>query len=237
MAITMKEVITRTRQAYQAIDKGVSLTAKQMKATCTKGCAGCCYMLVSTTFVEAMTIADYLIRNRTPEQLVEIRAKLKERSDLFRRSETNRSTIFRDKTPCPFLEVESEFHGTCSVYGSRPLTCRMHYVVSDPKLCMPPHVMDCDIIDVTKPTWAAIQHISGGNEMLASFGPLEPLVLHALDVAEGKTDIGALELAYWRQRILQMFSHDRAIQERLGIEDKYVKEGEDHGETDGGPTS
>lgn len=223
MLVPVKNIFKKVRQIYTGIDKQVSAQATRMKATCTKGCAGCCYQLVSTSFIEALLIADFLLRNRTPEELKEVTQKLTAATARYRFSQ-NRTTLFLEKEPCPFLITgEAPFTGTCSIYAARPLTCRMHYVVSDPKLCEPTQSYLCDIIDVRDATNQAVKIISGGSDVFASYGPLEPLVLHALEVSQQEKAVPSLlELEYWRRRIMSMINHDRAAQEEQGIKNKYI---------------
>jgi len=221
--VPVRNIFKKVRQTYDTVDKQVGAQAARMKATCTRGCAGCCYQLVSASFIEALLIADFLLRNRKPEELETITQKLRTASARFRFSQ-NRTSLFLEKQPCPFLVAgEKPFTGECSIYAVRPSTCRMHYVVSDPKLCEPTQSYLCDIIDMRGPAAEVVRVISGGSEVLASYGPLEPLVLHALEVSQNENATPSLlELEYWRRRIMAMISHDRAVQEANGIRDKYA---------------
>ncbi len=74
-------------------------------AICARGCGHCCHVHVPITDFEAQYIGNHIGTNPV----------------------TLKQNIYHDrmefsgKTPCPFLN-----NGECSIYESRPLTCRMH---------------------------------------------------------------------------------------------------------------
>jgi Fe-S-cluster containining protein len=74
-------------------------------AACARGCGHCCHVHVPIADFEAKYIEDHT--GTTPVALG--------------RSLRHDRMEFSGKTPCPFLT-----NGECSIYQSRPLTCRMH---------------------------------------------------------------------------------------------------------------
>jgi Fe-S-cluster containining protein len=221
--VAVKDVLRYARQTYQQADKLVADKAKQLKATCTKGCSACCYQLVSVSFIEALVVADYLVRNRTLDEIALLKEELKIQSDRLR-FERNRLTLFEARVPCAFLKLSAPYVGECTVYGSRPLACRLQYVVSDPKHCSPdspdPNV---GLVDVSKLHVSALRAITGGSPQLAGHGPLAPMVLLAIEAAETGEHPSPLQLEYWHRRTEAMLNYSRAQMEIHGIKETYVK--------------
>lgn len=74
-------------------------------AACARGCGHCCHVHVPIADFEAHYIGDHI-------GVAPVALKQGIRHDRME---------FSGKTPCPFLN-----NGECSIYESRPLTCRMH---------------------------------------------------------------------------------------------------------------
>lgn len=223
--VPVKDVLKKVRQTFQQVDEFATEKAKRMKATCKFGCSACCYQLVSISFIEALVIADYLVRNRSMEQLTELKVKLREQSGRLRFKE-NRRTLFEARVPCVFLKMtDGPYVGECEIYRSRPLACRLQYVISDPEHCSPDSIVTgVDLVDMTQPHSAALKVICGGVPMLASHGPLAPMVLLALESAETGKNPSELDLEYWRRRTGAMLRSASAEMERHGIQESYVDE-------------
>jgi Fe-S-cluster containining protein len=103
--------------------------------SCRPGCFACCGQHVLATAVEARALVEYVRREFSA---AEIRA-LKHRALRWHRWDRRRlqpvtsgRTSKEDPPPCPLL-----ISGICSVYPMRPLTCRTHFVATDPWYCRP----------------------------------------------------------------------------------------------------
>ncbi|MCB0322500.1 MAG: YkgJ family cysteine cluster protein [Bdellovibrionales bacterium] len=134
----------------EAVEK---TTARGRPISCGRGCSACCYMMVETSWDEAVELAAF-IRKR-PKQIRDelirrVKAAARERRKFFslRRSTerycrptasgkeaTNKVTedyFYDRKRPCPLLDQEK---GICSVYPARPTACRLHIVSSPAQQC------------------------------------------------------------------------------------------------------
>jgi len=79
--------------------------------TCHAGCDGCCYQQFTVFPVEAHHLAQ-AVTALAPEAQQRLLARIRQ-DDPWR--------IIDTSTPCVLLE-----HGCCSLYGHRPLICRIH---------------------------------------------------------------------------------------------------------------
>lgn len=145
------------QHVYPVIDLMVEATVREveaddMKITCHKGCAHCCHLLVEIFWEEGIELAAGLLK--LPE---------KTQINWFKRIQSNAeefqalcaqdpewqpyATVFSDDEmeltdelcdayfkdharPCAFL-----VDNVCRVYDTRPSSCRLHMVASDPALC------------------------------------------------------------------------------------------------------
>lgn len=100
----------------EAFEKSKNINKKDI--TCRKGCSFCCHIDVDINEDEAAYIVHYCKENNiqiNKEYLSKQPAKAREKTEYAR---------------CVFLE-----NNECSIYEARPVMCRKHYVVSEPKLC------------------------------------------------------------------------------------------------------
>lgn len=133
------------RSVYEAVDRGLQTAPEYETATCKKGCAACCRMLVVTTYPEAVALV-----SRFPKEVDRARPQLE--ADLAALTEVainaavpmgvahmldrERHIAMADgwwalQRPCPFLSAEN----TCTVYEARPLACRNYLVQTEPEHC------------------------------------------------------------------------------------------------------
>lgn len=85
---------------------------------CEPGCSACCFQPVPVTAVEALTIADYLQENMSPQRLHDVRVRLQQNTS---RNSTHTSSAENDNPiRCAFLGEDRK----CAVYPVRPLRCR-----------------------------------------------------------------------------------------------------------------
>jgi Fe-S-cluster containining protein len=222
--VSLQRVIEHARKIYADIDPQARQRAAELNTTCTKGCAACCYQLVACSLAEAFIIADELLRTRSAHQLKRILAQLDNQCELLRQNDARLATFLKQR-PCALLDVDKEnpFKGFCSVYESRPLACRLQYVTSDPRLCQPDEIYECTIMDTVELQIQAMKMITGGNPILSAFGPLQPLLAHALRVGAGVEPLDEDYLNVWQERARGYLEHDAQMQVVLGKKDKYVK--------------
>jgi len=131
--------ISKVKQIYNEIDREIS---KEKKA-CYKGCSACCYQQIEIMNFEKEAIRTYVSDNIKGDLLVKVKQGLNEWLDFFDKNTLNDKPldgkeifeIFNRTAAikglrCPFL-----INDICSIYEMRPLTCRIHYVEDNPKLC------------------------------------------------------------------------------------------------------
>jgi len=135
----------RVLPLYQAIDVSTKAAADKENATCLRGCAHCCYSLVACSVLEAIPIAEYMLKSALwAPRLTKVKAKLEEEAALVDQlgglrgpagsTDTSLSYMAR-KIPCTFLKKNKD----CAIYSLRPVACRLYYVVSDPEQCSLDH--------------------------------------------------------------------------------------------------
>lgn len=109
--VSLPQRVAKMNARYAIKLKAVLHTADQIFdhagkfAACARGCGHCCHVSVPITVAEAQVMGQQL-GVRPVEITRSIRHELSE---------------YGSHTPCPFLK-----NGECSIYESRPLTCRMH---------------------------------------------------------------------------------------------------------------
>jgi Fe-S-cluster containining protein len=99
--------------------------------TCAPGCSACCHQLVWIELIEAQQIMD-----RYPRVVARVRANLEAQAELCETQlpeapKLAASAWWRAEQTCAFLGDDQR----CSIYDVRPMTCRVHYVVSPPEQC------------------------------------------------------------------------------------------------------
>jgi Fe-S-cluster containining protein len=101
------------------------------KISCKKGCAACCHQAVSCSQKEAALLAKQIKEGNVEIDLT-LLEKQAENLKVLESIEFWRLPIPERK--CVFLSDEN----TCMAYKYRPLVCRTHFVLSDPKICATP---------------------------------------------------------------------------------------------------
>lgn len=142
-------LMRRLGEEAQALE--VTRLAEQGRiASCQKGCAACCRMLVPLSAPEAFAVLDW-VRSRPVEQQSRIRARFAEAkvrllshgvwqqlSDICGASDHSSDEALDEvnqryyalRLACPFLEEE-----TCTIYDERPAACRELLVTSPADRC------------------------------------------------------------------------------------------------------
>lgn len=108
--------------------------------SCRDKCSACCRQPINTLLPEVHAIAQYIKRTFTFEQKEALKKRTEEWFDWIRNDfrkllaqGMDETEAFYEHGPgCPLLEEKS-----CSVYPVRPTSCRLHYVASDPRNCLP----------------------------------------------------------------------------------------------------
>ena len=106
--------------------------------TCELGCSHCCRFYIVTNPAEAYTLAKYVRRELSADQISDLRMQTQQwhewensRPGRYPSASTGEETDFADYDhSCPLL-----VNGTCSVYPVRPVVCRTHFVCSPPLCC------------------------------------------------------------------------------------------------------
>jgi len=129
---------------YSAVDQvtadGVARLRREqgIVPACKRGCCHCCRYHIVTNIAEAHTLAQYIRREFSADQIAELRRRT-ERWHAWDNSRPGRHPappvarpidLFRNDPYCPLL-----VDGVCSVYPVRPVACRTHLVHSHPRLC------------------------------------------------------------------------------------------------------
>ncbi|MCG6910453.1 MAG: hypothetical protein LJE94_10065 [Deltaproteobacteria bacterium] len=136
-------------------------------STCKRGCFYCCGQHILTNIAEAQALGHFIKQELSLCQIEDLRIRTQKwhEWDKMRRGRRDAAhSVEQLASPayhyCPLL-VEGE----CSVYPMRPLTCRTHFVCSDPSACRhasdPGSVEDdptalATVLEVTNPFSAKI---------------------------------------------------------------------------------
>lgn len=143
--------------------------------SCGKGCAHCCSLLCTCTFVESLLIAETLIEKGELEELL---PRLREAAKATDYPGVNTGSYFSKNIPCVFLK-----DGACSIYEIRPSACRFHFAISPPEQCSPEAktgTTQLDLQRLEQSVWMASREVLNilfkGDESLLA-GPLALMVL------------------------------------------------------------
>lgn len=224
MNVKVSDILKHARQHYQALDKHIAQAiAPRSDLRCTRGCAACCYLLVTCSFIEVMVIAERIMRTYTPEE----RQRLIEQLDAASARILDKEQYMREQRPCVFLRLGEGggYRGECTIYSSRPLACRLHFVSTDPALCSPDDpTTDVGMLDTREAHLMSMRILSGDNPLLVTVGPMAPLLAEAIRcLSTNRWPPSTLVLEQWRRRGMAMLNHDREMLVRLGKTERYVK--------------
>ncbi len=131
----MKNKLQHVKHAHTVFDHRFSGLMKRnpgFKVTCSKGCSACCSEAVYVLADEAKLI----IRSIPPEELAGVTERTRawlERAKTSKMLEAHIPHVFAYRSAqlvCPLLK-----DGLCLVYANRPLGCRGHNAIGEPKLC------------------------------------------------------------------------------------------------------
>jgi Fe-S-cluster containining protein len=174
----------RLLQVYEELDPLIQDAATKMKAQCRAGCASCCHLFNLISFPEAVAIAEYIVKHdglrRTIPQITQkLTIQLKD-VDLSGDSKKARQSYFEKQHACVFLNSATSL---CTIYPVRPMTCRSHYVVSDPKSCQVQETGDVaslDLRDMELYVASEASHVSKQCGVDFLMGPFQVMVMWAI---------------------------------------------------------
>ena len=143
IAITTQENIVR--QAYRAMDEAAARGLEKLSSedgivpTCKPGCYHCCRFHILTNIAEARTLAQYIKRELSEEQINDLRMRTQQwhawdnsRPGRYPSDNIDCKTDLSNYIHyCPLL-----VNGACIVYPVRPGVCRTHFVCSHPLFCL-----------------------------------------------------------------------------------------------------
>lgn len=134
----MTNAVDRLRVIQASADEWAMGARESHEVSCQVACAACCTHLVPTTLPEA-TAALSAAMAQHPKLMMARQQKVKDDhnklANLVKKHDGDAAEIEkawkRQKVPCVFLGAGKR----CLVYGSRPVACRTHLVVSEPDEC------------------------------------------------------------------------------------------------------
>lgn len=121
----MKDRTLKILQTFTERDSR-NLNASGLTISCGKGCNACCSQWIGAQYLEAKACVDYASKAGLDIDLSEVTRQ----SEAALAGGVTRINWF-NRYKCIF-STES---GACGVYPCRPLACRSHHVVSDPRGC------------------------------------------------------------------------------------------------------
>lgn len=129
---------------YSSVDKSTASGLDRLRReegitpSCELGCNHCCRHHVVADTAEAHTLAQFVKREFSPEQIDDLETRTRQwhawdnsRPGRVPSVNIGGQSDLSDYDHCCPLLVE----GACSVYPVRPVVCRTHYVSSDPLSC------------------------------------------------------------------------------------------------------
>ena len=157
---------------YMKLDAVAEAAAKKLGATCKKGCAHCCYLLTLIGPSDGVVIAEHILNQENWKSWL---PKLSKAAGEATYEGINKTTYFRKRLPCPFLDLATN---ACSIYEKRPACCRFHWVLSPPEDCSPnapekTKTIGINLVDLESRTWAVDFRIA--NDVGLPIPPAAPI--------------------------------------------------------------
>lgn len=163
---------------FARLDASVARVLAGKPVSCSRGCAACCYQLVTIGIGEALWIADWVDRQpdaRDWGRRLATDAAVQENAGLV--------DHFERHVPCTFLDLATN---ECRIYERRPSACRYHFVRTPPENCAlgaaDPHTERYDTGETARYLAELDGAIFAQNPRLGppTLGLLPHLVLYAL---------------------------------------------------------
>jgi Fe-S-cluster containining protein len=105
-----------TRGRNKVMDETAESYAAAAGAECRPGCVSCCYLMVSGTPFEILSIARQVLETKSPGEIEGLKERLRKVSEV----PLDSTLRVKAAIPCALLE-----NGRCSTYEQRPSVCRM----------------------------------------------------------------------------------------------------------------
>jgi Fe-S-cluster containining protein len=129
---------------YASVDSATTSILERLRnedglvPTCRLGCSHCCRYHILTNIAEAHTLAQYIKREWSADQINDLRIRTQQwhawdysRPGRYLRADIGETLDLADyEHYCPLL-----VNDTCSAYPVRPIICRTHFVSSAPLFC------------------------------------------------------------------------------------------------------
>ena len=132
------------RDVYMAVDEATACGLDRLRSedgiipTCKLGCCHCCRYHILTNIAEAHTLAQYVKRELSVEQINDLRMRTQQwhewdnsRPGRYPSANIDEQTDLSNYDHCCPLLV----NGACIAYPVRPVVCRTHFVCSHPIFC------------------------------------------------------------------------------------------------------
>jgi len=129
---------------YSSVDEAAARGLDRLRnqdgiiSTCKLGCYHCCRYHILTNIAEAHTLAQYIKREFSVDQINDLRIRTQQwhewdnsRPDRYLSANIKQQTDLSNYDHCCPLLV----NGACSAYPVRPIVCRTHFVCSNPLSC------------------------------------------------------------------------------------------------------
>lgn len=133
---TISETVAELEQLYKHIDSEVADQVAKHPIQCKAGCYGCCHLLAMVALSDGVLIAERLLSGEMGPLEPWLTRIVEHAWATLGADHRGLTTLdyMKRRHPCSFLDPTTKL---CAVYDRRPLACRTHFVVSDPKLCSP----------------------------------------------------------------------------------------------------
>lgn len=173
-----KRIARKLQVVYEEHNRYVDTAVASQNATCRKGCASCCNLLVSATVPEALAIVDYISqRPALWERFLGAMPLMKEQIRMLARKDMSREKYWAQQQPCTFLNLTTK---ECTIYPVRPSVCRSHVSIDDPEKCDIKYgeglVSFLNLRFLDEAVWKTGQYLMKQRGLPLIYGPF-PLVL------------------------------------------------------------
>lgn len=148
LKIINKENIHRlTTALYENIDLLLiafrnRIEKENMQVTCHKSCDYCCSQAVFSNQREVCYLVDYLRKNLSPKELIQLRKRAEQKTDKTKKLSFEKKLFLKHN--CPLL-----IDHICIAYPARPLACRI-YLSMDLQSCKRYYFMPEDKSSIAK---------------------------------------------------------------------------------------
>jgi hypothetical protein len=137
---------------YSSVDEATACGLDRLRSehgiipTCKVGCCHCCRHHILTNIAEAHTLAQYVKRELSVDQINDLRMRTQQwhewdnsRPGRYLPANIDEQTDLSNYDHCCPLLVNS----ACSAYPVRPVVCRTHFVCSHPQSCCAANDPEC----------------------------------------------------------------------------------------------